>query len=658
MRDVDNFYFVIEATEDATAGALYSALRRLKATVRAYLDEAHRVLLVSAPATALSKFQRRELPLVIKGPILKIRELKRSEQVGRALDHAWEKERTNVIVNVMPNESATISEKYLISVNRFLRDRDCQIIWTSSPEEGMLTAKIDRRIGDELIGQTNYIFRIHTLPEGIPSREATRPKPKRVLGPRAKMSSMESSSKVSILGLPEVCVVDSGVTVIGQLVSLVTERKAASEFRGNLDDEGKGPGHGTPIACLVSLGENESNPRARIISYKVFSESNTDVAYRGMFEAIRAYRGRARIFVSSINFEDDSALPLYAKLDNLIQASNICFVSSGGNLSLEEVRAKASNYPAYIASFPLLHPAQNVHVTGVGAIARIGNSYTIAGKDELSPFTRCGKSLERLFDVRKPDVVDNGGNLTKAFDSSGVGVTSFCRDGSPSDELIGTSFSAPLIAGKLAEIVRVLGATHNAELYEAAMLMSCSSPSSACLGNGFPASFQNPSHNQTVFISEGVIPLSDTTGVGVEHMHADRISIPVPEGVKRIEMWIVHSDDFYDFDQPSLDTYLRVNAYKEGRPSSRVRAVSDKQIQNKKSYAKFLTWSYKVRDMGGTWNFDIMPETTGDIDPSKRVNVKVRYGCLIRITSSRSEVQPLTYLVRQIMRQWEGVLAA
>lgn len=655
IRDVDNFYFVIESTDDATTGALYGAIRRLNATVRAYLDEDHRVLLVSTPASALSKFQRKELPLVIKGPILRIRELSRSEQIGKSLDAVWDNARTSVVVNIMPNEKAEVLQKYLGAITKFLQERNCPIIWTSVPQLGMMTTEIEKRMGDELIEQTNYIFRIHTLPIGIESKGVIHRKPKRVLGPKAKASSMQPASKVSIQSLPEVCVIDSGVTAIKQLVPLITERKAMKEFKGNLEDEGKKPGHGTPIAYLVAFGENDSVPRARIISYKVFSESTADVAYKGMFEAIQEYRDRTKIFVSSINFDDDSALPYYAKLDNLIQESNVCFVNSGGNLSMEEVRGNASDYPSYLPNFPLLHPAQNVHITGVGAVARVGNEYTIAAKDGLSPFTRCGTSLLRLYDTVKPDVVDNGGNLTKAFESSGVGITSYCRDGSSPDDLTGTSFSAPLIAGKLAEIVSRFGSNHNAELYQALLLLSSTGPNPECFGHGVPAGIQDCSHNQAVFFSEGSISLSDKTGSGVEHMLADRISVPVPEGVRRIEMLLVHSDDFYDEDQPSLDTFLRVNAYKEGRPSSRVPAESDKQIQNEKSYIKSFLWRYKTRDMGATWNFDIIPETTIDIDPVKQANIKVRYACLIRITSSRSNVLSLTYQVRQMMKQWERV---
>jgi hypothetical protein len=658
IRDIDNFYFVIEATRDATFGGLYSALRRLKATVHAYLDKDHRILLVSSPAGILSRFQRQELPLAIKNPILRIRELRRSEQISTSLDSAWEKGHISVIVHIMPNENVTTLEKYLAAIRAFLRERDSQVIWLPTPDQGMLTTQIDKRVGDELIDLTNYVFNIHMLPKGVQSVDFKSRKPRGTLGPRGRTSSLEQPPKVSESSLPEVCVVDSGVNQIKQLASLITERSAVEEFKGNLEDEGKNGGHGTPIAYLVAMGEGEPYPRARIISYKVFSESNDEVAYKGMIEAIQTYRSRTKVFVSSINFEDDDALSSYAKLDDLIQESNVCFVNSAGNLTMAQVKANSAGYPTYIPKFHLLHPAQNTLVTGVGAIAGAGNDYTIAGKNGLSPFTRCGKSLGRLYDVSKPDAVDNGGNLTKAFESSGIGVPTYRKDGSFSDELTGTSFSAPLIAGRLVEIVAKFGGNHNAEFYKAIMFMSCSGPRSGCFGQGVPRKLQEPDYREAIFVAEGSIPLSNTLDTGVEHVYADRVSIPVPEGVRRIEMCLVHSDDFYDDDEPSLDTFLRVNARKEGRPSGRVEAESDKEVQNKRSYIKYLVWKYKKRDMGATWNFDIIPETTKDIDPLKRTKTNVRYGCAIRITSSRPEVYPLAHLVRQMMKQWEGARVA
>lgn len=657
IRDIENFYYVIEASKEASYGELYSALRGLRATVHAYLDRDHRVLLVSSPAATLSKFQRKNLPLSIASPILRIRELRRSEQISSSLDHAWSETQVGVLVNVMPNEKKTVLEGYLNEIREFLNERNSPVVWAPSPEHGMLETKIDKRVGEDLIQQTNYIFNINTLPKGIPSGVAPRGEIRRVLGPRARRSSVQQLATTETVDLPKVCVADSGVNDIVQLSSLITERDAVAEFGSSYNDGCDNEGHGTPVAYLVAKGDDAPHPRARIISYKIYSDSNEEVAFRGMIEAIQKYRDESKIFVSSINFEDETALTSYAKLDNLIQESNICFVNSAGNLPIADVRSNASTYPSYISKFPLLHPAQNAHVVGVGAIAKAGNDSTIAPKGGLSPFTRCGKSLERLFEAVKPDAVDDGGNLTRTFDRIGVDVPVYAKDGSPSKATTGTSFSAPLVAGRLAEIVARFGSSHNAELYKAIMFLFCDGATSRCYGKGAPQKFQDTEHRQAVFLAEGTIPLSDRQDVGVEHVFYNRVTIPVPDGVRKIEMCLVHSDDFYDDDEPSLDTYLRVNAWKAGRPSGRVPAENDKVIQSTKSYVKHFVWGYK-KSMGATWNFDIIPETTREIDPLKRTNTRVRYGCAIRITTTKQSVYSLANQVVQMMRQWEGASVA
>ncbi len=657
VRDIENFYYVIEVSKEASNGALYSALRGLRATVHAYLDKDHLLLLVSSPAATLSKFQRKDLPYSIASPILRIRELRRSEQVSSYLDQAWKETKVEVLVNLMPNEKSVVLARYVAEIREFLRQRNSPVVWAPAPEQGMLETKIDKRVGEDLMQQTNYIFNIHTVPKGIPSAVVSRGQMRRVLAPRGKRSSLQRLTTAETAELPKVCVADSGVNDIAPLSSLVTERKGVAEFAENCTDGCNKEGHGTPIAYLVAKGDDEGHPRARIISYKIYSESNEDVAYQGMIEAIQKYRGEAKIFVSSINFEDETALTSYAKLDSLIQESNICFVNSAGNLSMDVVRSNAQDYPSYISNFHLLHPAQNASVIGVGSISRAGNDSTIAPKGGLSPFTRCGKSLQRLFEVTKPDVVDDGGNVTKSFDPVPVNIPVFAKDGSPAKETTGTSFSAPLVAGRLAEIVERFGSDHNAELYNAVMQLSCDGGESPCFGSGTPQKLRDTEHREAVFLAEGTVSLSDRLDVGIEHIFYSRVTIPVPDGVRRIEMYLVHSDDFYDDHEPSLDTYLRVNAWKAGRPSGRVPAENDKVLQSLKSCVKHFVWKYK-RSMGGTWNFDIIPGTTMEIDPLKRSNTKVRYGCAIRITSTKPSIYSLANQVVQMMKQWEGTSVA
>ena len=612
--DRHHLYFVVEAEEQA-GSRLYSALKELSATVHAYLDDEHRVVLISTPEEVLLRYKEQKLPLRIKAPIQRIRELMLNEQITKDLETA--DSIRSVVVHIMPNIDSSIAAEYLKQLSSYLTEKHRPIVWLA--KEGMIVTKMDREGIYKIIKDSNIVFKIHALPLGVVSKR------------RSRHIAQSSSSTIAEVNprvdqLPLVCVVDSGVNMIAPLAPYVDERAATPGFTDE-NDGCSGHGHGTPIACLTSLGEGAGNAQSRIISYKVYSDQDRDKAFTGMVDALRRYSGRTRIFVSSINFEGD-ALPSYAKLDELIQRFNVCFVSSAGNI-VDELGTHIHEYPSYISEYKVLHPSQNVHVLSVGAIAKKENHDCVARENELSPFTRCSSNLRRLYEVKKPDLVEHGGNLHRnSLDSNGVGVTSFDRDGMRTDSLAGTSFSAPLVARRLAEIILRYGhRLRNAEAIKAMLLRSCRGRRD-CFGCGLPEDFLDSAPQQAVFVSEGQIPLSDLTEKNVEKKFADRVSIPVPSGVRRIDMCLVHSDDLHSVTEPSLDTYLRVNARKTGRPSSLVQP-DDRSVQDMRTYVKFFTWTFQRKDMEGIWMFDIVPETTRPISPYLRRNTLIRYGCVI-----------------------------
>jgi hypothetical protein len=651
IRDANNLYLVTETVEEPKPSKVYASLKRLSATVHAYLDENHHKILISVPEETLTKFQTKKLPMKIKEPLLKFRELSKDEQISKTLQGAWSEESREVVFHIMPNVDLATNERYISEISHFLEQRNSVVSWRPL-DQGMIVSKTRKDVIESLLLSSNYIFKIHEVPKPVASKIRTTKRLERI--PRPVASSIASTSQAA--SLPLVCVADSGVNLIPQLAGLVDERKSMSGFV-NEDDEGAGDGHGTPIAYLTSFGET-TLPRARIVSYKIYSDLKGVDSFRGMIEAIERYSGRCKIFVSSINFEDD-VLPLYAKLDNLIQKKNICFVSSAGNILPEILESLSGTYPAYCSQFKVQHPAQNIHVIGVGSIARKANGSTIAPLNGLSPFSRCGESLPRLYDSKKPDIVEHGGNMTRdAFDRTGLGVLSYCKNGSQSNDLLGTSFSAPLVAWWLAQIYSKFAfRLTNAETFKAILFMSCKTQAaiSSCVGFGLPETFLRSNHDEATFVSEGTVGLSDLSEPSIEKRFSKRIRIFVPEGVRRIDMCVVHSDDFEEVTEPSLDTYLQVTAHKHGRPSSPVPCTNNAVIQNKKVYAKFLTWEYPRRDMGATWDFEITPYPTREIDPRLRKNVAVRFGCVIIITRKKPRVYPLTDKVKEGMHNWEGV---
>lgn len=645
--DPNSMYFVIEILEEVPSGKKNAVLKQMSKRVHDYLDKMHNTLLVSISPEFVSEYEEKDLPFSVKEILSDIRELRYEEQMSRSIleDVEWVYSAKPIILHIIPNLNEEVAEKYLEEIIKHLEEKNHPILWRSSPSQGMLLTKMDKKSAEDLLKRANLVYRLEALPIGLASKTAIS-KHFRVRG-RASSLKKNNAFAASTNGLPSVCVADTGVNSIPKLLGLLIGRYKHPSFFDSDDSDPKG--HGTPIACLVSFGEDCPTPRAKIISYKLYSDQNRDNAFDGMWKAIEIYSSRCRIFTSSIVFEKDSLLA-YSKLDALIQNKNVCFVSSSGNIPLEQLEPSQS-YPNYIRDFPVLYPAQNIHVLGVGAITRKERNGSIAPKNALSPFTRCGKILPRLYDCKKPDVVEHGGNVCFNGDSDGIGVSSFLKDGQPSDAFIGTSFSAPLVAGRLAETVAKYGdCIHNCETLKAILFMSCDSRDSLCIGNGIPRQFVCADENHAVYVAEGNIRLSDLTTKIKAKRYLQEVKILVPKGVGRIDMCLVHSDNHHAISEPSLDTYLRVNAWKTGRKGPI--PPDDVAVQNRKEYVKFLRWSFKRKSMEGIWRFDIIPESIEFIDYSTRKNVIVRYGCVILLTSREARLMSLSDTVKNEDRRW------
>ncbi|MCL4437149.1 MAG: S8 family serine peptidase [Thaumarchaeota archaeon] len=655
LHDESKIYFIAETTPKATASQIDSALTTLKAEVHSHLGKEHKLLLVSAPQITLDHYIFKGLPLAVKKPFVDFRPLELKEQISEDIldDSNWTNEAKPLVIHLIPNVDTRRTERYFKELAQYFETNKVPILWKTPVEYGALIVVMNGKVAKNLLEQSNYIFKIHRVPRGILT---TIPRDGSVKIPRikAKSSSVELAPTSSANALPVVCVADSGVDIIPALSGHIVGRKKYPNF-GSPDDGRDPRGHGTPIACLVVHGEcngsPNGNPRARIISHKIYSDQNRDDALQGMFEAIRENSSESKIFVSSVNFENaDHALPTFALLDKIIQERNICFVSSAGNID-DELKEVIDRYPTYIQNYHVLHPAQNAHVIGVGSIARKANADSVARRGELSPFTRCGKTLKKLYDVCKPDIAEHGGNICHNFHTSEIGVSSFCKNGDPSDDFAGTSFSAPLIAGRLAEIVAKYGhRIRNAETFKAVLFMFCDNRNLACCGHGTPQHTLGAEPDSAVFVSEGNIRLSDLTIKGSETEYWDEITIGVPKGVRELEICLVHSDDYNGMSEPSLDTYLEVEAWKTGRENS---PVDPTYASPRKSYVRFLSWNFKTHSMEGQWRLKIIPQTTEIMNHRERKGITVRYGCVIKLTSrSAITTTTLTNLAQQQMRRW------
>ena len=206
---------------------------------------------------------------------------------------------------------------------------------------------------------------------------------------------------------------------------------------------------------------------------------------------------------------------LMVMLDRLIQSKNICLVVSGGNLDFPEIKDclnQGGTYPDYLRGFPVTPPANTPNVIAVGSIAKkISSKYqSLAPVNGISPHSRCGTGAYDLFECKKPQLVEHGGNVNIIdrelnLNSDDVGVNTINKSGHPVS-LSGSSFSSPLFIRRLIDLERVYrNRISNVETLLAISYLSCVNNISDCAGYGEPRSFTHTDHNSTVYMAEGTI---------------------------------------------------------------------------------------------------------------------------------------------------------
>lgn len=291
--------------------------------------------------------------------------------------------------------------------------------------------------------------------------------------------------------LPIIAVLDTGVNDHPFLADAIVAREAFPSELGEADIAG----HGTAVAGVAALGDLRSQLDgtslqrvARIISAKVvtderkfFDRRTLPSQMRQTIQSLNASHG-CRIFVISLgdtkaNFEQGRVGPWATTLDELARELNVLiFVSAGnrpprGGTSVEQ---GVTQYPGYLLEVAnrVCEPAGGANIVTVGALAHangIGPQHEfdahiqpITERDEPAPFTRTGPGAGGM---TKPDFVDYGG--TMVFDAvarrlqtaphlatAGLITTNhdFLRQLLTSKS--GTSFAAPMLANRAAQLVR------------------------------------------------------------------------------------------------------------------------------------------------------------------------------------------------------------
>ena len=678
LKDKDKIYIVLGVESQHTPKENSSKIREqvfyphvltvldgLSAEVLSYLNPEHTKLLISCRICDLTHLlNRRKYRTKYFEAVKRISPLLMEEQISENLkeDKEWATIPKDVFIELIPNLPNEKKTVYARTIVDYLKEADKET--RSCCDEEFVVTKLNQNSIKNLLGNCNFIFRVNEIPRGILQDVSSVKKVKRSLknqSIKGKASSIQPKISKND-SLPIVCVLDSGVNYIPELKGLfITPQDGFRKF-SSFDDDFREHGHGTPIAYLTIFGENSSVPKARVISYKIYSDQNGRIFPESYKLAFAKYssehqQNQSRIFVSSIVFEKYND-GITANIDKWIQENNICAVFSSGNIDPDTVIDYALRRipcSSYFTNHPVQDPAQAVNAVAVGAIAKRHAPNSISQENELSPFTRCGIVNGCLYDCQKPEFVENGGNYCK--DGTALGLTSYNKKGERFDDFVGTSFSAPLFANRLAEIYAKCGTKiKNAETLKAiAMALSCGELKK-CRGFGETKSIDSFNYDlQTLVCSEGTVPLPDT--LSEEHYRTDhtaRIKVIIPNLVNSIKMFLVHSDNHYRDAIPHLNTYLKVKVMKipsdYGKPE-----LQNPNETNRKCNMKVFEWAYPSHSMGGIWEFIITPEVTTDmLDEHKRATT-IRYGCAILVNSkTNTRPKPLTEEMYDLNKQYRS----
>ena len=614
-------------------------LDRIQAKLLTFLDENKTKALVASAVENLHTVTNISFPPSTEKIVFDIRPLRLKEQIDSKIfeSEVWKHSEKSIDIFIVPNIEPERTEKYLEKIKNFLSEQHVDLtdfIIDKYSNTGLLTVKMDRSLTTKMLDEASFVYRVNETPKiskeylqtGHNNSEATS---------ESNLANITAHRAVTKLqALPEVCMVDSGLNSINPLRNIISTKS----HEANMPDDKDYDDHGTSVAYLVAYGEG-NQPRARIISHKIVSGSNESNLFAAIARAITTYRHRARVFTCSITFRDDDDAANFEswKIDRLAQASNACIIFSAGNIRTPELTRFSSlglNYPAYFDHAPVMPPSNSPSILCVGSCSlRSDHGISIAPENSPSPFTRYKTRCRSMGDCVKPEIVEHGGNLNANYSYNGIGVDTYTASGVPTQK-VGTSFSTPIIAGHVAEIVQKYGKKiQNAETFKAVLLSSCVPTGNypRFVGFGKPNCVEMLSSNfeTAKIIFEGEIKLSNSQLR--RNVPANKISVYIPVGVDKIELFLVHSDNYNIPSHLGLYTYIEVAPEKPARDTPPPPDIGD---LSSKDHVKRLVWNYQ-KAARGVWFFTFVPHHIG-IPLDKRENVTLRYGGVLKLTASRS----------------------
>lgn len=276
-----------------------------------------------------------------------------------------------------------------------------------------------------------------------------------------KIEGLKIADGVEIDELPFVAVLDSGIAFPEELSKLVLQHWTPS---GSL---GGNSVHGTKVASRVVfryLDEPRSHnglvPRARVIDCNVLDGNvPANILIKRIQEAVKEFSEIAKIFNLSANanspIEGDEMSIVGYEIDVLQRSYQVQFVLSAGNHDLWKIESSLDDIidddDTQVAA-----PSDSILGISVGSIIGFDHKFSLSKTNEIAPYSRRGPGFRGY---SKPDLTAFAGTVTFISGLTGVPEDSFslllASDGSLIPDA-GTSFSAPVVAGDLAEVLNIL----------------------------------------------------------------------------------------------------------------------------------------------------------------------------------------------------------
>ena len=271
------------------------------------------------------------------------------------------------------------------------------------------------------------------------------------------LDELKLDTTINADNLPIVVVLDSGIKFPPQFSHLVIDHWIPEEF------DGGDCNHGTCVATKVVfgyIGEQISagimTPRARVIDCNIIEEKAavTELIPR-IRKAVEKYHKISKVFSMSINTDDpidgDTISIFGAEIDSISSKYGVQFIISAGNHHIWEQSDSLSEIIDDSDS-KLSSPGDSLHSVIVGSIVGAEHERCISRKGEIAPYSRIGPGFKGTL---KPDVCAYGGAVSK---SMGVLCDQYSATVCPDKitDKVGTSFSAPIVAGDFAILTNAI----------------------------------------------------------------------------------------------------------------------------------------------------------------------------------------------------------